>query len=40
MIVAFERDDFRARAQHDHGVLFNAANEIPRHRIGEPLATN
>ena len=40
VLVAFEADDLRARAQRDGRILLDAANEIARHRLGESLAAN
>ena len=37
MPFAFERDDLRVRPQRDRGVVLDAANEVARHRVGQPV---
>ncbi len=40
MPIPFQGDDLGARPQDDHGVVFDAANEVTRHRVGQPLSAN
>jgi hypothetical protein len=38
--VPVERDDLGVRAQDNRGVLLDPANQVSRHRLGEPRSTH